>query len=204
MSLDALSPVERTLFVVWSLFSGDLKGSLKKYFPAGMQTKFDALESSELTPEILQVYLSKLVDFQHRSFFLGMDDSWVEKNPVLREISKNRLTRMSQHDDLVETGRREISAYLVSLGKRRTATLLAYLPKDVQEAVFTALSDYAPTSAGDVNAKNFDFIFQFNYLKPLELFKQAGLYAKDPAAIQQLAQRLNFADGQKLLTLLKK
>ncbi len=172
---------------------------------------------SEEKPEVLQALLKKYLDFQAQSYFLGIDSSWLEalvgsesqaiqaafkqKNPVLMQVLKTKLTRMSSQENLLETGQRELSAYLVQAGRAKTANLLAKLPADQQESVLAQLAKAPEDTSSQFKL---DFIFELNYPNSSDLFKEVGLYCKDPFQINELAQRLEYAQGQKLITLLKK
>lgn len=171
----------------------------------------------EQDQEVLRALLQKYVDFQAQSYFLGIDPSWLEalvapesqpikdafaqKNPVLMQVLKTKLTRMSPQDNLLETGQRELAAYLVKVGRAKTADLLSKLPKEYQESVLAQLAKVPEDTSSEFEL---EFIFKLNYTNPSELFKTVGLYCKDPFQINELAQRLNYAEGQKLINLLKK
>jgi hypothetical protein len=194
--LEALKPVDRVFTVV------------------------SALTAAEPVPEdqeVLKALLQKYVDFQAQSYFLGIDPSWLEvwvepesqaikdayaqKHPVLMQVLKTKLTRMSPQDNLLETGQRELAAYLVKVGRAKTADLLSKLPKEQQDSVIAQL---AKTQEEASSGFELEFIFKLNYTNSSELFKTVGLYCKDPSRVNELAQRLKYAEGQKLIALLKK
>lgn len=194
--LDALKPAERIFEIVSALH---------------------VAEPEPKDQEVLKALLQKYVDFQAQSYFLGIDPSWLEalvapesqamkdafaqKNPILMQVLKTKLTRMSPQDNLLETGQRELAAYLVKAGRAKTAKLLAKLPKEYQESVIAQLAK-APEDAS--SQFELEFIFELTYTHPNELFKTVGLYCKDPSQVNELAQRLKYTEGQKLIALLKK
>lgn len=167
--------------------------------------------------EVLTALLAKYLDFQRQSYFLGIDLSWLEalvapeseaikeafqqKNSVLMDVLKTKLVRMSSQENLLEIGQRELVAYLVTAGRAKTASLLAKLSPALQEAVIAQLAK-APEGAS--SQFQLEFIFNLNYPSTSDLFKTVGLYCKDPSQVNELAQRLNYAEGQKLIALLKK
>lgn len=194
--LEGLKPAQRVLKVVSALY---------------------ASESSPEDTEILKALLQKYQDFQAQSYFLGVHPSWLEalvasespeieeafkqQNPVLMQVLKTKLTRMSQQDSLLETGQRELAAYLVKAGRAKTAQLLAKLPSDQQESVLAQLAKVPGETSSQFEL---EFIFEINYTNSSDLFKEVGLYCKDPSQMNELAQRLEYAQGQKLIALLKK
>lgn len=174
-------------------------------------------QPSEEKPEVLQALLKKYLDFQAQSYFLGIHPSWLEvlvtaespalqeafkqKNPILMQVIKTKLTRMSQQENLLETGQKELGAYLVQAGRAKTAQLLAKLPHNIQESVIKYLAKVPE----DASTKyDLGFAFELNYTGASDLFKLAGFYCQDPTQINELAQRLEYAEGQKLITILKK
>ncbi|MEI6806681.1 MAG: hypothetical protein WCK49_09290 [Myxococcaceae bacterium] len=174
-------------------------------------------EPSAEDTEVLKALLAKYQDFQSQSYFLGIHPSWLEalvasesvgiqeafkqQNPVLMQVLKTKLTRMSQQDNLLETGQRELAAYLVKAGRAKTVKLLAKLPADQQESVLTQLAKAPQTVSSEFEL---EFIFEIQYSNSSDLFKEVGLYCKDPSQINELAQRLEYAQGQKIIALLKK
>lgn len=195
-NLEALKPAEQVFQVVSALFGETPPGS-------------DA--------EMLKALFKKQLDFQSRSYFLGIHPSWLEalvvsepaaiqeafqkKNPILMQVLKTQLTRMSQQEGLLKLGHQQLSAYLVKIGKAKTARLLSKQPKDIQDAILAQLEK---ASNDAVCEQDLEFIFKLKYDGANNLFKQVGLYCKDPTQINELAQRLEHAEGQKLITLLKK
>lgn len=171
---------------------------------------------SEEKPEVLQAHLKKYLDFQSQSYFLGIDPSWLdalvaqespaiqkalqEKNPVLMQVLKSKLLRIPQQDQLLETGHRELSAYLIKAGRAKTARLLAQLPKALQDPVIKQLAQQPENSTFQ---EDLSFVFKLKYKNAAELFKLVGFYCKNPTRIFELAQRLEYAEGQKLITILK-
>lgn len=192
--LEKLKPVERAFQVVSAL---------------------KAETVSEEDRPVLQAWLDRMLAFQKQSYFLGIHPSWLEvlvapesraiqdafkaRHPVLMQVLKTKLKRMSQQEGLLETGQRELSAYLVKVGRAKTALLLAKQPEEIQSALIAELAKTAPESSSEFEL---DFMFEFNYSNSSELFKQAGFYCKDPGQVIELAQRMDYAQGQKLIKLL--
>lgn len=174
-------------------------------------------QPSEEKPEVLQALLKKYLDFQAQSYFLGIHPSWLEalvnaespalqeafkqKNPILMQVLKTKLTRMSQQENLLETGQKELGAYLVQAGRAKTGQLLAKLPQNLQESLIKYLAK-VPEEASTQH--DLGFAFELNYSNSSDLFKLVGFYCQEPTQINELAQRLEYAEGQKLITILKK
>ena len=196
MSLDALNPVEGVFQLVSALF--------------GKQPPEEAKE------ELLKAQLQQYLDYQSQFYFLGIHPSWLEallvnesdamkkafkdKHPVLMEVLKTKLVRMSRQDNLLELGKEQLSAYLVKRGKPKTAELLSKLPESIQDGV---LADLKKLSTLAEPQQELAFLFDYHYDTAQDLFKQVGLYCKEPNKIQELAQRLEYQDGQKLIVTLK-
>ncbi|MBL4818034.1 MAG: hypothetical protein JKY15_02205, partial [Deltaproteobacteria bacterium] len=166
--LDSLTPSQRALFILWALSDVESKDSLNAYLPASWQLSFEPLGEEELTLKLLKAYLQKMIVFGEQSYFLGIHDSWLEalssgypRTPALLEILKTKLLRLSQYDDLMTVGKRELASYLVALGKFKAAQLMAPLPKEIQTALIEAMGD---VPKGAKSSFDFGFLFKFNFV----------------------------------------
>ncbi len=202
LPLDDLTPVQRAFFIAWALSPEETREPLKAFMPSNWLPDLEPMSA-----EILKAYLSKMLAFEAQSYFLGIHDSWLkfylgdlQPAPLLLEALKSKLVRLPYYDDLLETGRFGLGAHLVSLGKRKAAELIAAQSAEVQEALIKAMAEVTEGRAGP---EGIEKLLAFAYLGVSELFKNIGLYIKDQGAVQQIAERVPYEDGQKLLGLFK-
>ncbi|MBH2006524.1 MAG: hypothetical protein I8H75_04185 [Myxococcaceae bacterium] len=183
-----------------------------------VQQIVEALKSSATTEEdrtLWQAWLNQILDFQNHSYFLGIHPSWLQslvsqespaiqealrnRHPVLMEVLKRKLKRLPQQENLLSSGQRWLVSYLLQVGKNRTAELLAKQPELIQNAIIEALTLHHPLESTELEL---DFFFELQYPTPDDLFKSVGFYGNHPEQVVELAQRLEYAQGQKLIRLL--